>query len=228
MTTAPDRPSPLDGHRDELAIQREGLAAIRAGRHLTVTELGRAAGLEPTRAQVVIDSLLARQAATVIDGRVDGIAGLTTRPTKHTLTIDGDDRYTWCAFDAVGIPAALGLDAVAATRCGHCGETIVVTFTAGHAPAAEPWGWLPRSKPAATGSSMSSALRPISSATATTSSSGARWLVRQLANLTRSAISPTSVAPHGTTAVEGAAGAPHDSSEERGGGDGPASARGPP
>lgn len=143
MTTAPDRPSPLDGHRDELAIQREGLAAIRAGRHLTVTELGRAAGLEPTRAQVVIDSLLARQAATVIDGRVDGIAGLTTRPTKHTLTIDGDDRYTWCAFDAVGIPAALGLDAVAATRCGHCGETIVVTFTAGHAPAAEPWGWLP-------------------------------------------------------------------------------------
>lgn len=143
MTTAPGRTSPLDGHRDELAIQRAGLAAIRAGRHLTATELGSPAGLEPTRAQGVIDSLLARQAATVTDGRVDGIAGLTTRPTKHTLTIDGHDRHTWCAFDAVGIPAALGLDAVATTRCGHCHAPIVVTFIAGHAPAAEPWGWLP-------------------------------------------------------------------------------------
>jgi alkylmercury lyase len=143
VTTAPHRTSPLDGHRDELAVQRAGLAAIRAGQHLTVTELGRAAGLGPTRAQGVIDRLLARQAATVTDGFVDGIAGLTTRPTKHTLTIDGDDRHTWCAFDAVGIPAALGLDAIATTRCGHCHATIVVTFIAGHAPAAEPWGWLP-------------------------------------------------------------------------------------
>ncbi|QYG91827.1 hypothetical protein HC251_04795 [Iamia sp. SCSIO 61187] len=143
MTTAPDRTLPLDGHRDELAVQRAGLAAIRAGQRLTATELGSAAGLAPERVQVVIDSLLARQAATVTDGRVDGIAGLTTRPTKHTLTIDGDDRHTWCAFDAVGIPAALGLDAVAATRCGYCHATIVVTFIAGHAPAAEPWGWLP-------------------------------------------------------------------------------------
>ena len=143
MTTAPDPALPLDGHADELAIQRAGLAAIRAGRHLTPTELGHAADLESRRAQTVIVDLLARQAATVADGRVDGIAGLTTRPTRHTLIIDGHDRHTWCAFDAVGIPAALGADATVRTRCGHCAAAIDVTFSNGRTTATEPWGWLP-------------------------------------------------------------------------------------
>lgn len=143
MIAAPDPTRPLDGHADELAIQRAGLAAIRAGQHLTLTELASAASLEPSRVQTVIDGLLARQAVTVTDGRVDGIAGLTTRPTKHTLTIDDHDRHTWCAFDAVGIPAALGLDAIVTTRCRTCNATIHVTFTAGQTIATEPWGWLP-------------------------------------------------------------------------------------
>jgi alkylmercury lyase len=143
VTAALDPTLPLHGQSDELALQRAGLAAIRTGQHLTVIELGVSAGLEPTRAQTAIDSLLARQAVTVTGGRVDGIAGLTTRLTPHTLTIDGHDRHTWCAFDAVGIPAALRLDAVATTRCGHCTDTIHVAFTAGQTPATEPWGWLP-------------------------------------------------------------------------------------
>ena len=74
---------------------------------------------------------------------MDGIAGLTTRPTKHTLTIDGHERHTWCAFDAVGIPAALGLDAVVATRCGYCSAPIDLRFNAGRTDPAESWGWLP-------------------------------------------------------------------------------------
>lgn len=143
MTAEPDRTLPLGGPGDELAIQRAGLAAIRAGQHPTVTELGVAAGIEPTRTSAVINSLLANQAITVTDGRVDGIAGLTTRATKHTLTIDGHDRYTWCAFDAVGIPAALGLDAVATTQCGYCNATIHVAFSTGQTAATEAWGWLP-------------------------------------------------------------------------------------
>ncbi len=143
MTAAPDPRLPLGGQADELAVQRSGLAAIRAGQLLTVSELGRAAGLESTRASVVVESLLARQAVTVTDGRVDGIAGLTTRPTKHALALDGHDRHTWCAFDAVGIPAGLALDAVATTCCGQCGAMLAVTFTSGQATAAEPWGWLP-------------------------------------------------------------------------------------
>ena len=83
MTAAADPALPLDGQPDELAIQRAGLAAIRSGQHLTPIELGVAADVDPMRAQAIIDGLLGRQAATVSGGRVDGIAGLTTRPTKH-------------------------------------------------------------------------------------------------------------------------------------------------
>jgi len=134
---------PLDGNTDELAIQRAGLAAIRAGQQLTATELGTAAGLDVARSSAVIESLLLRQAVTVTDGRVDGIAGLTMRTTKHALGMDGHERHTWCAFDAVGIPAALEVDATANTRCGLCDATIAVTFSAGHTPVSGPWGWLP-------------------------------------------------------------------------------------
>ena len=143
MTAAADPVSPLDGQPDELAIQRAGLAAIHSGQHLTPIELGVAANVDPMRAQAIIEDLLGRQAATVTDGRVDGIAGLTTRPTKHTLTIDGHERHTWCAFDAVGIPAALGLDAIVATPCGYCSEPIDLRFQAGRTGPAESWGWLP-------------------------------------------------------------------------------------
>lgn len=31
--------------------------------------------------------------------------------TRHRLILDGQGLYTWCAIDAVGIPAALSLDA---------------------------------------------------------------------------------------------------------------------
>lgn len=121
MTTAPDLTSPLDGHRDELAIQRAGLAAIRAGQHLTATEFGSAAGLDPPPAQVVIDSLLARQAATVTDGRVDGIGadvtGMRARwrrspmPSPNTGkrgTVSHACRSPLAGGEAVEGPNALG------------------------------------------------------------------------------------------------------------------------
>ena len=59
-------------------------------------------------------------------GRVVGIAGLTLEPTKHRLVLDGQGLYTWCAIDAVGIPAALSLDAQVTTSCAHRGATLSV------------------------------------------------------------------------------------------------------
>jgi hypothetical protein len=49
---------------------------------------------------------------------------------------------TWCAFDALAIPAALGWTATALTTCGSCGADLAVALEDGE-PAGEAWGWLP-------------------------------------------------------------------------------------
>lgn len=61
-----------------------------------------------------------------------GAAGLTLGEGPHGLTIDGHSFRTWCAFDALGIPAALGADATVETTCGVCGRRIEVDLRDGH------------------------------------------------------------------------------------------------
>jgi alkylmercury lyase len=78
------------------------------------------------------------------DGRIAGIHGLSTRPTAHRITHHGQVIHTWCAFDAIGVPAALRLDAQPTTTCPTCGRQRHVTFTNGE-PTADPnlRVWLP-------------------------------------------------------------------------------------
>lgn len=71
------------------------------------------------------------------DGRITGIHGLSLTATAHRVAHDGGVIHTWCAYDAVGIPAALGIDAEAHTTCPTCGRHLEVTFTAGR-PDADP------------------------------------------------------------------------------------------
>lgn len=139
---------PLDGDDDELALQAAGFTLLLRGEALAIAELGFRARLGAGRAEAARDRLLARGALLVTDdGRIDGIAGLTLRPTRHQIVIDGSSTHTWCAFDSVGIPAALGADGVARTSCGNCGAPIDVTFTAGTTRDTERWGWMPALDP---------------------------------------------------------------------------------
>ena len=64
-------------------------------------------------------------------GRVTGSAGLTLAEGPHGLEIDGHAFRTWCAFDALGIPAALAVDARIMTACEVCGRPIDVDLRAG-------------------------------------------------------------------------------------------------
>ena len=71
-------------------------------------------------------------------GGVLGAAGLTIADGPHALKL-GDHQYrTWCAFDAIGIPAALGMDARVETACTVCGRAIEVDLVGGRAPGADP------------------------------------------------------------------------------------------
>lgn len=143
MERMPERLA-LEGPPDELVVQKAGFDALLAGRVLNVNELAAAAGLDVPRTHAVLDALAAKESVMVADdGDVDGIAGVTVRSTRHEMTIDGRTVHTWCAFDAVGIPAALDADAVARTTCGRCGTEIEVCVADGVIDSDGPWGFLP-------------------------------------------------------------------------------------
>lgn len=76
-------------------------------------------------------------------GLLVGVHGLTLRDSRHSFFHHGVERNTWCAFDSVGIPAALKLDAVAQTDCPTCGGALTVDIQGGSVPAAAPVLWLP-------------------------------------------------------------------------------------
>ncbi|HEV7685726.1 MAG TPA: hypothetical protein VGQ80_04100, partial [Acidimicrobiia bacterium] len=73
----------------ERAVRRAGFTALLAGRCQTVAELAAAAGVPEGAAASVVAALVAAGRATATpDGRLDGIAGVTSRPTRHTIERD--------------------------------------------------------------------------------------------------------------------------------------------
>jgi hypothetical protein len=82
-------------------------------------------------AQRTLDALVERGMAIVSNGRLVAIDGLSLQPTKHRMRLGEDEFFTWCAADAVGIPAALAEHAEVVTACPHCSAEIVVTLRGG-------------------------------------------------------------------------------------------------
>ena len=64
-------------------------------------------------------------------GRVVGAAGLSLATGPHHVTLGAGPFRTWCAYDALGIAAALAADARVETTCGQCGVPIAVAFRDG-------------------------------------------------------------------------------------------------
>jgi hypothetical protein len=52
-------------------------------------------------------------------------------PTAYVVRSAGLAFWANCAWDALAIPAMLGLDASVDARCADCGERILFTFSAG-------------------------------------------------------------------------------------------------
>lgn len=106
-----------------------GFGALWAGRTVTLGELGGGDG-------AVLDAAVAHLRAggrieIASDGRLLAVRGLTCRPTRHRIEHRGGRVNTWCALDAIGIPAALGIDARAITTCPTCNGELVVALAAG-------------------------------------------------------------------------------------------------
>lgn len=122
---------------------RVAFAAIRRGDRIGPDEIARRAGITAEAADADLRMLVdAGEANRDEEGRVVAIAGLSLVPAAHGLLLDGVELHTWCAYDAIGIPAALGVDARAQTRCRWCGRPVEVELSRGRIvgePAARLW-----------------------------------------------------------------------------------------
>jgi hypothetical protein len=130
----------------EAAVRRAAFRAIRGGAAPDAAALAGTTGLDERTVEAAVASLT-RKGQAVVDpaGRVVGSAGLSLAPARHRLRLGDRELHTWCAIDAVGIPAALGAHAVAATACPTCGRAIQVELRGGRArPDQALRAWLPR------------------------------------------------------------------------------------
>lgn len=122
-----DRPIFLEGG-DGLAVELRELAFGLLLASSEPVEASRLAALVADDDARVAASLEELARAGRIDrdatGRVLGAAGLTLADGPHGLAIEGHAFRTWCAFDAVGIPAALAADARIETECAVCARPI--------------------------------------------------------------------------------------------------------
>lgn len=133
----------LDTIPETLAVRREAFRQLLSGRAVTVGEVAAATGLSPAIAREAIDLVVSVGMAETDGEAILGIDGITTRPTQHLLRLDGVRLWTWCAYDIVGIAAALGADAVGDTRCGLCGRRLEVIIQRGEPEPSTVMGWLP-------------------------------------------------------------------------------------
>lgn len=114
-------------------VRETGFALILRDRQpVEVADLARAVGIDVDAAGSAV-ATLARAGWLDLDdsGRVVGAAGLSLATGPHHLTLGEASFRTWCAYDSLGIAAALAADAQLATSCGHCGAAISVAFLAG-------------------------------------------------------------------------------------------------
>jgi len=128
-----------------LAVRRAAFRQLLSGRPALIETVADEAGLSTDVAREAVDLVVSVGMAEVDDRTIVGMDGLTTRRTRHALVLDGVGLWTWCAYDIVGIAAALGADAVGNTQCGECGRPLEVVIRVVIPRGAPPWGGYPTS-----------------------------------------------------------------------------------
>lgn len=118
---------------DEVAVMRGAFQGLLKGRATRPHTLSVVLGMSPIVVETVVarlveSGMLARDPGT---GEIVGARGLSLTETPHRLVLGGRSLYAFCAVDAVGIPAALELDARVDSHCHGCGRPLVLALTRG-------------------------------------------------------------------------------------------------
>lgn len=127
----------LKQHYDKLTPEEKTIRImtfyrILEGNRPNINELSIKSGLSAIEVQKCVERLK-RIGTLVLDeeGNIVGSHGLSLVPTKHHLIINGNNLFTWCAADAIGIPAALEVDAKIISKCSQCNEPIEIDMDKG-------------------------------------------------------------------------------------------------
>ena len=114
------------------ALRWAAFDRLRNGRRASPSDLADDLG---STVDAVNDALAAQAAIGRVElddnGAVVGAHGLTLVPTRHTMNVGGAELHTWCALDAIGIPASADNDAQVTTSCGWCEQPIAVAMLGG-------------------------------------------------------------------------------------------------
>jgi alkylmercury lyase len=118
----------VDTKSDTTALVSAAFQAIPAGDAPSISDLASTTAISPND----LDRLIGRNLMLDAGGRVVAAVGLSlVQARQHRLSLRGRQFWTWCAYDAIGIPVCLGDDAVAETTCYQCGTAVQVEFQAG-------------------------------------------------------------------------------------------------
>jgi len=126
-----------------LAVRREAFRGLLSGQAVRVEDAANTVGLPVETAREAVELVASVGMAEIDGGLIVGVDGLTTRHTPHRLVLGGVRLWTWCAYDIVGIAAALRADAVGNTQCGQCGTAIEVVLRQGEPVTNTAVGWMP-------------------------------------------------------------------------------------
>jgi hypothetical protein len=119
---------------DAAGLLREaGFALLlRDRKPVTVTDLAAAIGINVGAAVPAVTTLAQAGWLDLDDaGRVVGAAGLSLATGPHHLILGDAPFRTWCAYDSLGIAAALAADGQIETACGRCATPISLAFRGG-------------------------------------------------------------------------------------------------
>ncbi len=123
---------------DEQKISIELYKLLAAGKPVSIKVLAESLGLSTE----VVDNVLNKWLGVYFDDddHIIGYWGLTLTPTPHSLLIDSQKLYTWCAWDSLFVPEILGTTAFVESECPITGEKISFTVTKDEVKSINPIG----------------------------------------------------------------------------------------
>lgn len=128
----------MDAERDDITLDREVRRhvyerAAEDGRLPTAAETAAALSRTPEEVRASLQRLADARALVLQagSGEVLMAAPFSAVPTPFVVRSGARSWYANCAWDALGIPAMLKLDAVVAASCGCCGTAMRLAVAGG-------------------------------------------------------------------------------------------------
>ncbi len=131
----------LDGLPElERAVRHKGFVSLVHDQPCTVSTLAHQLGQTETVIKQTITAMEKRGTLIWDHTRheLNATGGLSLTPTSHRLRLNQREMFAWCAADAVGIPAALSLDAEIDSACQFCRTPIHIAMKKGRILEAAP------------------------------------------------------------------------------------------